>query len=144
MGRRLLLSCVAICLLSGQPLPSQAMYPGLGKLQIAPIPYDLPTPQYPGRIQITPTRPNPPIIPSVIFRPPSEIVRNFGELKAEASALQSPPSSLNVEADAPVSEHFVSPLAPRISPSAHESSQGGPQEQSDPLLRPTRRQALGW
>jgi hypothetical protein len=139
MCRRLLLFCVGVCLLAGLPSSTHA-YPGLGKLPLAPVPYAVPTPQYPSRIQLTPTRPNPQVIPSVIFRPPSEVLRNFGELKAEASALE---SSLYREAESyPAQDE--QPFVSDRSPAAQKASQGGSQEQSDPLLRPTRRQALGW
>jgi hypothetical protein len=139
MSRRWLLFYAAVCLLTGLPTSTHA-YPGLGKLPLAPVPYAVPAPQYPSHIQLSPTRPNPQVIPSVIFRPPSEVLRNFGELKAEASALE---SSLYREAEtypAQDEQPFVSDRAP----AARKASHGGMQDQTDPLLRPTRRQALGW
>jgi hypothetical protein len=124
MGHSAALSLLAVAL----------MYPGLGKLPLSPVPYDLPQPEYPHRLEITPTRPSTAVIPSVIFRPPSEILRNFGELQGAQPA----PSAPRME--------------PRSAPGDSPSSAGFPQSPpggqspnaADPQLRPTRRQPLGW
>jgi hypothetical protein len=127
------------------PLHSRAMYPGLGKLPLSPVPYERPTPEYPSHLEIKPVRPSTPVIPGVIFRPPSEVLRNFGELRAEPSALESPP---NAESDMAAPRNSGGSetsgvsrndsRAPQLSPAMT------PQHPADPLTRPTRRQALGW
>jgi len=115
-------------------LVQMAMYPGLGKLPLAPIPYDLPHPEYPRRIEIKPVRPSTPVIPGVIFRPPSEVLRNIGELRAEQPAEAKP----RIEAEAPPQPSGDAAGAQRRAPARTS------QESADPQLRPTRRQPLGW
>lgn len=110
------------------------MYPGIGKLPMSPIPYDLPNPQYPHRLEIKPVHPSTAVIPGVIFRPPSEILRNFGELKADQPAETNP----GVKADAPPPASGSPAGANRPAPA---SASPGP---ADPNQRPTRRQPLGW
>jgi hypothetical protein len=117
------------------------MYPGLGKLPLAPAPYAIPAPQYPSHLEIKPVKPSVPVIPPVIFRPPSEILRNFGELQGQ-QAVESKQGAHPAERPL-VGEGITSP-ASKNAAGGQWTPPAETQDRTDPMLRPTRRQALGW
>lgn len=135
MKRRLHALLLAICCTSICCEAAAAMNPGIGRIPIAPVPYEQPNPLYPHRLEIRPTPPANLIIPSVIFRPPSEVLRHFDELRAVR-----PPDPVPMDAaNAPA---FVPGAPVPTVKTSREMSTIDPAAAQEP--RTTRRQALGW
>jgi hypothetical protein len=129
---RLLKCCAALGAFSTAAATTCQAYPGMGKLPLSPVPYAVPTPQYPHWMEIKPVTPPMPIIPGVIFRPPSEILGNYNDALHSAQAL---------EADAAATAGTAISRSRPVSMEHFAPARDTPLPVEPP---PPRRQALGW